>query len=99
MGSVFSNNSSAGSRAANSKFYYFPLPGRGEPARLALALGGVPFSDVRVEGKDWPALKPSTPWGSLPYLALADGAIIGQSRAGVLPPQPQPPPHLKTNSR
>lgn len=31
--------------------------------------------------KDWAALKPTTPWGSLPTLELSDGKQIGQLRS------------------
>ena len=27
------------------------------------------------------ARKPTTPWGSMPYLVLADGTVLGQSHA------------------
>jgi glutathione S-transferase len=60
------------------KYTYFNVRGRGETVRLCLAAGGIKFEDNRIEGKDWPALKPSTPWGSLPVLEV-DGKPIGQS--------------------
>jgi prostaglandin-H2 D-isomerase / glutathione transferase len=52
--------------------------GRGEPARLALSIGGVPFADRRVKFEDWPALKPTTPFGGIPVLKV-DGAEVAQS--------------------
>ena len=61
------------------KLTYFDFHGgRGEPARLALAIAGIPFEDDRVPGSDWPRRKPSTPFGSLPVLEV-DGAIVTQS--------------------
>eukprot|EP00343_Euplotes_focardii_P006903 CAMPEP_0205818968 /NCGR_PEP_ID=MMETSP0206-20130828/1106_1 /ASSEMBLY_ACC=CAM_ASM_000279 /TAXON_ID=36767 /ORGANISM="Euplotes focardii, Strain TN1" /LENGTH=69 /DNA_ID=CAMNT_0053111915 /DNA_START=24 /DNA_END=229 /DNA_ORIENTATION=+ len=57
----------------NCKVTYFNLPGRAESLRLALSAAKISFTDERIEFKDWPALKPSTPWGSLPVLTLADG--------------------------
>jgi len=61
------------------KLTYFDFHGgRGEPARLALSLAGIPFEDDRVLGTDWPRRKPSTPFGSLPVLEV-DGAIVTQS--------------------
>lgn len=63
------------------KLTYFALPGRGEATRLALALGGIKFTDDRVAFPDWPSLKPKTPWGSLPVLTLSDGTEIAQQRA------------------
>ena len=61
------------------KLTYFDFHGgRGETARLALSLAGIPFEDDRVPGADWPRRKPSTPFGSLPVLEV-DGAIVTQS--------------------
>ncbi len=61
------------------KLTYFDFHGgRGERARLALSLAGIPFEDDRVLGADWPRRKPSTPFGSLPVLEV-DGAIVTQS--------------------
>ena len=63
------------------KLFYFDFHGgRGETARLALSIGGVPFSDERVKGADWPLLKPSMPFGELPVLEV-DGQRISQSNA------------------
>ncbi len=52
--------------------------GRGEPARLALYIGGVPFDDRRVKFEQWPALKPKTPFGAIPVLRV-DGEELAQS--------------------
>ncbi len=58
---------------------YFDFDGgRGEAARLALHLGGVAFEDRRIAGKDWPALRDSTPFQGLPVLEV-DGSTIAQS--------------------
>jgi glutathione S-transferase len=63
------------------KLYYFDFHGgRGETARLALSIGGVAFADERVKGADWPALKPSMPFGEMPVLEV-DGERISQSNA------------------
>ncbi len=44
---------------------YFDAPvSRGEECRLALHIAGVDFDDRRVKTDDWPALKPTTPYGS-----------------------------------
>jgi hypothetical protein len=38
------------------KLTYFDFHGgRGEPARLALSIGGIPFEDDRVAPSDWPS--------------------------------------------
>jgi len=58
---------------------YFDFDGgRGEPARLALYVGGVPFEDKRIPGKDWPALRDQTPFQAMPVLEV-DGKLITQS--------------------
>jgi len=63
------------------KLTYFDFHGgRGEPARLALAMGGIPFEDDRVTFADWPRRKPETPFGALPLLEV-DGKILAQSNA------------------
>ena len=39
---------------AKLKLTYFDFDGgRGEPARLALHIGGIAFEDHRISGKDW----------------------------------------------
>ena len=61
------------------KLTYFDFPGgRGQPARLALAIGGIAFEDDRVPFSDWPQRKPQTPFGAMPVLEV-DGRIVTQS--------------------
>jgi prostaglandin-H2 D-isomerase / glutathione transferase len=61
------------------KLTYFDFDGgRGEPARLALRIGGVAFEDHRVAMADWPKLRETTPLGALPVLEV-DGRTITQS--------------------
>jgi len=67
------------------KLTYFNLRGRGEPARLLLALAGKKYEDKRLPApwddvKPWKAEKPLTPWGTVPVLDY-DGVVIGQSTA------------------
>lgn len=64
-----------------STLTYFPLPGRGEAARLALSIAGANFKDERIVFAEWSAKKPTTPFGSMPILTLADGTVITQQRA------------------
>jgi glutathione S-transferase len=61
------------------KLTYFDFDGgRGEPARLALYIGGIAFEDHRIAGKDWPALREQTPFFALPTLEV-DGHVVSQS--------------------
>ncbi len=58
---------------------YFDFDGgRGEAARLVMHLGGIAFEDRRIAGKDWPALRDTTPFQALPVLEV-DGKVIAQS--------------------
>lgn len=61
------------------KLVYFDIDGaRGEAARLAMAIGGVPFEDDRVKFADWESRKANTPFGALPVLEV-DGQTVAQS--------------------
>jgi len=61
------------------RLVYFDIDGaRGEAARLAMVIGGVPFEDDRVKFADWENRKPSTPFGALPVLER-DGQAVAQS--------------------
>lgn len=64
------------------RLIYFDFAGsRGEECRIALHLAGVDFEDVRIPAADWPALKPKTPYGSMPVLELAGKPPLAQSNA------------------
>jgi glutathione S-transferase len=61
---------------------YFDQPtSRGEECRLALFLAGVDFEDNRIPRSAWPALKPTTPFGSLPIFELPGKPAVSQSNA------------------
>eukprot|EP01060_Flectonema_neradi_P032962 TRINITY_DN5385_c0_g1_i1.p1 TRINITY_DN5385_c0_g1~~TRINITY_DN5385_c0_g1_i1.p1 ORF type:complete len:219 (+),score=48.50 TRINITY_DN5385_c0_g1_i1:48-704(+) len=62
------------------KIVYFPAPGRVEPIRLALILGGVTFEDQRVSSEQWGALKKVVEPKQLPLMYIGD-KVIGQSAA------------------
>jgi len=65
----------------NIKLTYFDFHGgRGEPARIALSIGGIPFEDDRVPPSDWLNRKEGTPFGALPVLEV-DGQTLAQSNA------------------
>ena len=64
------------------RLIYFDFPAsRGEECRIALHLAGVDFEDVRVQSKDWPAMKSSTPFGALPVLEMPGKPPLAQSNA------------------
>uniref|UniRef100_A0A8R1DKL7 glutathione transferase n=1 Tax=Caenorhabditis japonica TaxID=281687 RepID=A0A8R1DKL7_CAEJA len=60
------------------KITYFPIRGAGEIGRQILSYAGQEFEDNRIQGEDWPALKPTTPFGQLPILEV-DGKVLAQS--------------------
>lgn len=63
------------------KLTYFDFDGgRGEPARLALHIGRIPFEDERISPKDWPQYRDRTPFQALPTLAV-DGKVVAQSNS------------------
>jgi glutathione S-transferase len=66
---------------AKLKLTYFDFDGgRGEPARIALFIGGVPFEDQRIGGKDWPTFRDKTPFLAMPVLEV-DGNAVTQSNS------------------
>jgi prostaglandin-H2 D-isomerase / glutathione transferase len=67
---------------AKPKLTYFDAPvSRGEECRLALHLAGIDFDDNRVKREQWPGLKPTTPFGSMPVLELPGHPPLAQSNA------------------
>lgn len=61
---------------------YFDAPvSRGEECRLALALAGVEFEDVRITRQAWAAMKPASPFGTVPFLEVDGQPTIGQTNA------------------
>ncbi len=64
------------------RLIYFDAPvSRGEECRLALHLAGIEFEDVRIARADWLAMKPETPFGSLPVLEMPGQPPLGQTNA------------------
>jgi prostaglandin-H2 D-isomerase / glutathione transferase len=58
---------------------YFDFDGgRGEPARLALNIAGIPFEDRRIPGPEWPKFRDQTPFRAMPVLEV-DGKAIAHS--------------------
>lgn len=63
------------------KLVYFNFMGRGEPIRMIFAFKGIKYEDKRLDlQKEWPSVKPTTPFGSLPVLYI-DGKPLAQSTA------------------
>lgn len=63
------------------KLTYFDFHGgRGEPARLALHIGGIAFEDYRFGYAEFPEVKKATPLGQVPTLEV-DGVQVTQSDA------------------
>src|SRR5258708_32515588 len=59
---------------AKLKLTYFDFDGgRGEPARLALHIGGIAFQGHRLSGKGWPGVL-----GMMPFLANAPPEVDGE---------------------
>jgi Glutathione S-transferase, N-terminal domain len=63
--------------AFHSFFFFFFLLS----SRLTCKLAGLDFDDVQVS--EWPALKPTTPHGTLPIMQIDDGPVRVQSQAMV----------------
>jgi prostaglandin-H2 D-isomerase / glutathione transferase len=63
------------------KLTYFDFDGgRGEPVRLTLVLGNVPFEDDRVSFDQFRSVQSQMPFGALPVL-FVDGVPVAQSNA------------------
>ncbi len=54
--------------------------GRGEPARLAFAVGGIQFDDKRFGYPEFAEIRKQTPFGQVPTLQV-DGVLVTQSDA------------------
>jgi prostaglandin-H2 D-isomerase / glutathione transferase len=66
---------------AQLKLSYFDMHGgRGEPVRLALAIGGVPFEDHRFSFPELAEVRKTAPFGQVPLLEV-DGVTITQCDA------------------
>lgn len=64
-----------------TKLMYFPMQGRGQSCRFALAYTGVEFEDHRVAFDEWKAIKTAGTypegWG-MPILTTDDGKVLNQ---------------------
>lgn len=63
------------------KLHYFDFHGgRGEAIRLAMALGNIPFEDIRIPMREWPSVRASMPLHAVPVLEI-DGEAMTQSNS------------------
>ena len=72
------NNNMTSSSSRQHELLYFNGAGRAETIRISLHAAGINFTDTRFTGKDWPAIKPTTPLGGVPVLKV-DGDSHCQS--------------------
>ncbi|XP_015369437.1 PREDICTED: glutathione S-transferase-like [Diuraphis noxia] len=62
------------------KVTYFNITALAEPIRFLLSYLNIDFEDFRFEREQWPALKPTMPFGKVPVLEI-DGKVLNQSTA------------------
>ena len=64
-----------------NRLIYFPVPGRAEASRIALALSGIEWEDVEVNDIEYNKMKESgeLPWDMLPILQTPQGTIAESS--------------------
>jgi len=63
------------------KLSYFPGRGRAEVTRLLFAAADIKYEDHRIPSDQWPTVKPTTPWGQMPFLEIDGKSVIAQSGA------------------
>ncbi|KAL4130775.1 hypothetical protein QTP88_008164 [Uroleucon formosanum] len=62
------------------KITYFNATALAEPIRFLLSYLNIDFEDYRFEREQWPALKPTMPFGKVPIVEI-DGKVLNQSTA------------------
>jgi len=62
------------------KLTYFNVTALAEPIRFLLSYLNIDFEDYRFERDQWPAIKPTMPFGKVPVLEI-DGKVLNQSTA------------------
>eukprot|EP00039_Didymoeca_costata_P020558 m.341658 g.341658 ORF g.341658 m.341658 type:complete len:235 (-) comp20330_c0_seq1:37-741(-) len=58
---------------------YFPLRARAESLRMIARYCCLDVQDEIVELEDWPAMKPNTPKGSVPFMRMPDGSLMPET--------------------
>jgi len=66
--------------SSSLKLVYWPIHGRALPIRLAAAVGKVPLEDELISFQEWPSIKETFPFGSIPVLKT-DFGVLAQSNA------------------
>ncbi|KAI3382648.1 hypothetical protein SNEBB_005391 [Seison nebaliae] len=61
--------------------HYFNARGPAEFIRYMFAYAKVPYEDKRYEPQEWPKVKPTMPFGTVPVLFIDSKRTLGQSRA------------------
>jgi len=67
--------------ALGVKLFYFNSRGRGELSRYIMSEGNIPWEDVRFAKEDWPKHKERAPMGQAPWIELATGVKLAESKA------------------
>jgi hypothetical protein len=64
-----------------NRLVYFPVPGRAEASRVALALSNLEWEDIEVDGAKYTEMKNKgeLPWKMLPVLQTANGTLAESS--------------------
>ena len=62
------------------KLLYLDGRGRAEMCRWIMAIGSIPYEDIRIKMEDWPKRKPETLFGQVPVLHYGD-VQLAQSAA------------------
>ena len=58
-----------------ARLTYFPLRGRAEAIRLVLEYVGATYEDKKVSFEEWGAIKPTLPFGQIPFYEDEDVKI------------------------
>lgn len=69
-----------GQKMTHYKLTYFDTDGRGAPVRIAFHAAGIDFEDVRIDFKEFMAIRESLRFHCVPTLEI-DGTVVTQSNA------------------
>jgi glutathione S-transferase len=74
----------SGSSPPKLKITYFDIEGVVEPVRIALALSGIEYEDHRIGFPEWAAIKPTTPYGTLPLMYVGGDDEKPRTQSGAM---------------